>query len=148
MKRPLGVTLIGCWCLLAGVYLCSIATVQIVTPRAIPSLRLFPFIYALRTVSPYLTLAIGTVWSALAWGLFQMRDWARFTVTIFLSIGIVWALSMLISHNQPTWRIVAGSFGIALRASAVWYLMLPATIDAFNAKQSDASSRSTAPRQL
>src|SRR3954452_23148454 len=115
MKRPLGVTLIGCWCLLAGVYLCSIAAMQIVAPKAIPSLRLLPFFYELKTVSPYLTLVMGTIQSALAWGLFQMRDWARFTATMFLSIGVVGELFLLAFHKQPTWRIVAGSTEMALR---------------------------------
>jgi hypothetical protein len=148
MKRPLGVTLIGCWCLLAGVYLCSIALVQILTPKAVPSLRHLPLVYALKLANPYFTLAIGSIWAALAWGLFRMRDWARFTATIFLSIGVVWALFMFLLHKEPTWRIVAGSLEMVVRASAVCYLMLPSVIDGFNTKQFDSASLSTHNRQL
>jgi hypothetical protein len=122
--------------------------VQIVTPKAVPSLRLLPFFYALKTVSPYFTLVMGTIWSALAWGLFQMRDWARFTATIFLSIGVVWELFMFVFHKQPTWRIVAGSLEMVLRASAVCYLMLSSVIDAFNTKPFDSTSLSTNTRQV
>jgi hypothetical protein len=136
MKRPFGVTLIGCWCLAAGVYLCSVAVVMILAPKATPAIRHLPFVYALKTVSPYPTLIVGILWSALAWGLLRMRDWARFTAALFLGIGAVWELPMLILQKQPTWRVLAGSFEIVLRASAVFYLMLAATIDAFNNKQS------------
>jgi len=121
---------------------------QIVAPKAIPSLRLLPFFYELKTVSPYLTLVMGTIQSALAWGLFQMRDWARFTATMFLSIGVVGELFLFAFHKQPTWRIVAGSTEMALRASAACYLMFPSVLNAFNTKQFDSTSLSTNTRQL
>ena len=132
MKRPLGVTLIGCWCLLAGVYLCSIALVQILTPQAIPSLRHLPVVYALKLVSPYLALAIGGIWAALAWGLFQLHDWARWAAQIVLAIGIALTLPMMyFNHIHFGWRMLAEIADVILRVLAVGYLFAPKVMDAF-----------------
>jgi hypothetical protein len=140
MKRPLGVALIGCWCLAAGIYLCSIAVLLILAPKAVSTVRHLPFVYTLKTVSPYPTLITGIVWSALAWGILRMRDWARLVGAIFLSMGAALALFLLISGRHSSWRIAGALFEMALRVVAVCYLMLPATAEAFGSKGFNASS--------
>jgi hypothetical protein len=141
MKRPLGVTLIGCWCLLAGVYLCSIALVQILTPQAIPSLRHLPVVYALKLVSPYYALAIGGIWAGLAWGLFKLHDWARWAAQIVLAIGIAFALPMMyFNHIHFGWRTLAEIADMILRVLAVGYLFAPKVMDAFLDKRNTQGS--------
>jgi hypothetical protein len=121
---------------LAGIYLCSIAAMMLGAPGAISTLRVVPFVHALKSVSPFFTLVIGIGWALIAWGLFQMRDWARFTATLLLGIGVVWALSILVLQRHSNRQIVVACFEIVLRVSAIWYLLAPSVIDAFRAEDS------------
>jgi len=132
MSRPLGVTVIGCFFFLAGIYLCSITAISLVEPRAIRALTAAPFVLGLRQVSPYVMLLIGTFWAVVAWGLFRLRDWARFTATLLLATGIAGALAMiLLGSARSGWQVVALCLQIALRAAAVIYLLTPSVIDSF-----------------
>jgi len=124
----------------AGVYLCSIAAVLIIVPKAVSTTRTMPYVFALKTISPYPTLAFGVLWFAIAWGLLRLRDWARFAASLFMGIGAVWAIPILVFKKHATWVIVVGSVEIVLRACAVWYLMSPAIIDAFNTKDRESLS--------
>ena len=135
MARPLGVTVIGCFFLLAGIYLCSIAATTLVEPRAVETLRSAPFVLGLRQVSPYVTLLIGAIWALVAWGLFRLRDWARFSATLMLAIGIAWALSMtLLGTAHFGWKMLAIFLEIVLRAAAVLYLLTPSVMVSFRTK--------------
>jgi hypothetical protein len=132
MARPLGVTVIASLFLMAGIYLCSIAAAILVEPRAVQVLRDAPFVLGLRQVSPYVTLLIGAIWALVAWGLFRLRDWARFTATLMLAIGVAWALSMLLlGRTRFGWQVLAACPEIALRAAAVVYLLAPTVMDSF-----------------
>jgi hypothetical protein len=140
MQRPLAVTVIGCFFLLAGVYLCAISAVILITPSAVQTMQALPFVSVLESVSPYLTLIVGTVWAIIAWGLFQLRDWARFVSTLVLGAGIAWMLVTLLLHRHSAWRIFLACFEITWRSAALWYLLAPTTIDRFTARESSSPS--------
>lgn len=140
MQRPIGVTIISFVFLLAGVYLSSIVAMELFATGALTMLRAFPFVHTLGRVSPYLTLLVGAAWALVAWGLLQLRDWARFTAMLMLGIGIAWALPMVITRMHFGWRMLALSLEIALRAAAIWYLLSPPVLDIFIARRSQANS--------
>jgi uncharacterized membrane protein (DUF2068 family) len=137
MKRPVGITVIRCFFFLAGIYLCSISAVILIVPSAIPTLRTAPLVRGLRLVSPYMTLASGVGWVLIAWGLFQLHEWARWVAQIVLAIGIAWALPMLLFQAHFGWRMLAAILEIALRATVVFYLFLPAVLDVFTRQRRD-----------
>ena len=115
--------------------------VQILRPYAIPSLQHLPSVNALTLANPYFTLAIGSVWAALAWGLFQLRDWARWVAQITLAIGIAWALPMMyLNHIHFGWRMLAEIAEMILRVFAVGYLFAPKVMDAFLIKRTGRDS--------
>ena len=151
MPRPYGVTAIGCFCLLAGVYLCSVSAIMLLVPGATPTLRAAPFVRAFvrafGLVNPYLTIAIGMGWALVAWGLFQLRDWARLAAQVLLGIGVGWAIQMLLtSRIHSPWRVLAVCVEIILRIAAVGYLFTPAVLDAFLTMRSERfSSTSSGP---
>ena len=141
MQRPGGVTAIGCFFLLAGVYLCSISATMLIVPNAIPTLRVAPFVRQLRLLSPYATLAIGVLWASVAWGLFQLRDWARWAAQLVLAIGVASFIPMLfVSRFHSGWRLLAACLEIFVRVAAVCYLFTPKVLDVFTAKRSHPSS--------
>jgi hypothetical protein len=67
MHRPLGVSVIACFFLLAGVYLCSVAAMMLILPGAVTAVKAAPFVTGLKLVSPYWTLCVGTAWALVAW---------------------------------------------------------------------------------
>ena len=140
MRRPLAVTAIGCFFLVAGVYLCAISAVILIVPGAVQALKVLPFVSSLRLVSPYVTLIVGSVWAIVAWGLFQLRDWARFVATLVLGAGAAWMLVTLLLHHHSIWRTLLACFEIVWRLAAVWYLLATSTIDLFNARESSSPS--------
>jgi hypothetical protein len=142
MQRPLAVTVIGCFFLVAGVYLCAISAVILIAPGAVQTLKVLPLVFVLRLVSPYTTLIVGTVWAIVAWGLFQLRDWARFVATLVLGAGAAWMFVTLLLHHHSIWRMLLACFEIIWRLAAVWYLLTPSAIDLFNAKETSSPSLS------
>jgi hypothetical protein len=146
MRRPIGVTIIASLFLLAGVYICSIGAVVLLAHGTVVTLRAFPFVRALAHVSPYWTLLVGAVWAAVAWGLLRLRDWARFTATIMLGIGIASGAVAISTRMHFGWRALAECLEIALRGAAIWYLLLPSVLDTFLAKPSGENSFKSSPR--
>jgi hypothetical protein len=144
MSRPLGVSIIGCCCFLAGIYLCSIAAVVLIVPRVVPILRSAPLIHELKLANPFATLAVGIVWAFVAWGLLRMKDWARWVAQILLGIGVAWVVPMIfLTQMHFGWRLLAVCLQIILRAAAVVYLFAPSVMDAFQAGRSRSSSLPT-----
>src|ERR1700722_13542645 len=132
MQRPRGVSVIACFFLAAGVYLCSFSTVTLVAPRALPMLKAAPLIRGLRIASPYVTLLVGTTWALVAWGLFRVRDWARLVATLVLAVGVAWEASLILfGRTHFGWQVPLAWLEMALRVGAIWYLMSPTVIDAF-----------------
>jgi hypothetical protein len=149
MKRPIGVTIIACFCLLAAVYLCSASTMQLVAPKAIHAIRNAPNVRGLRLASPYLTLIVGISWAIVAWGLLQLRNWARviaatmFVFTAIWEASMTWQTSMSTNRIFPAWRLALISLEIALRVIAMVYLCV--VDEPFQAHTSDRSSLSAIP---
>ncbi|HET9408935.1 MAG TPA: hypothetical protein VFO39_16955 [Candidatus Sulfotelmatobacter sp.] len=80
--------------------------------------------FAMRRANPYVLLLIGTAWVLVSWGLFQLHDWARFTATILLGVGVAWELSLLASGKvQSGPQLVAYLLEIVVRLAAIVYLM-------------------------
>ena len=102
MPRPTGVTVVGCVFLGAGVYLSSIAMIVLVAPKALSTLRALPFLYLIKLMKPYAPLVIGLIWTVVAWGLWQLRNWARFTPTRLLGIGVASALPIVVLHGHDS----------------------------------------------
>ena len=148
MQRPIGITAIGVLFLFAGVYLCSVGAMILFAHSAVAMLRAVPFVHGLEFINPYWTLLIGAVWALVAWGLFQLRDWARFTAVLILGIGIAWALPMMVmTRAHFGWRMLAACLEIALSAAAIWYLLSPSVLDIFIARRSDEESLRPLPRK-
>lgn len=121
-------TLIACFCLLAAVYLCSVSAMQLFTPKAIHAIRRAPNVRALRLASPYMTVLVGIGWAVVAWGLLQLRNWARVIAASMLILGVFWELSaplqiaMSTTRSLPTWRLALIVLDAAIRLIAGFYL--------------------------
>jgi hypothetical protein len=137
MRRPLIVSVIACYFFAAGVYLCSIAVMMLLIPGAVQTISHAPFVPGLKSVTPYLSLIVGVAWALTSWGLFRLRNWARWLTMLILGTGCAWAAVTMLTLNLPFgWRVVFNWTEIAIRAVAAFYLaQSPRVIEAFIAHQ-------------
>jgi hypothetical protein len=118
MQRPKGAIAIATLLAVVAFYLCTIATVLLISPGALSLMSAKYFLYGLELAGPYMMLLGAAVYGAVAWGLFRLQNWARWIAMAELGFPIFWY-----------------GLQIAVRVAAAWYLaQAPSVIDAFTAK--------------
>jgi hypothetical protein len=134
MERPTGVTVISALFFLAAIYLWTIAAVKLVAPEAISLMSGGPLMYGLALAGPYMAFLIGSGYALIAWGLFRLHNWARWTAMLVATISIA-SLVPKISTAALGAPVLWYGLQIALRAAAAWYLaQAPSVIDSFARK--------------
>jgi hypothetical protein len=134
MQRPAGVTAIAALFGLAAIYLWTIGMVKLLAPNAISLMSGATLMYGLELAGPYMALLVGSGWALVGWGLFRLRNWARWAAMLVMTIGVAWLVPK-ISMAEIGVPILWSGLQIALRAAAAWYLaQAPAVIDSFARK--------------
>lgn len=131
MQRPKGVIVVAGLFALAAAYLWTIAVVLLISPGAISLMAAKHFLYGLQLAGPYMILLGGTVYGVVAWGLFRLHNWARWTAMLVIAFSIT-PLVAKISMAELGVPVFWYGLQIALRVAFGWYLaQAPAVIDAF-----------------
>ena len=90
--------------------------------------------YGLELAGPYMMLLFGVGYALIAWGLFRLQNWARWSamlVTVFGVASLVPSISTAALGIPVFWY----GFQIALRVAVGWYLAQgPSVLDAFAPK--------------
>ncbi len=134
MQRPRGVTAIAVLFSAAALYLGTIAVVKLLAPESISLMSGSPLMYGLELAGPYMALLIGCVYGVVAWGLFGVRNWARWIAMLIVALSIT-PLVAKISQAELGIQIFWYGLQIAVRAAAAWYLaQAPSVLDAFTKK--------------
>jgi cytochrome c oxidase subunit IV len=93
------------------------------------------FLYGLELAGPYMMLLGASVYALVAWGLFRLQSWARWTAMLLIVISTA-SLIPKISMAELGVPILWYGLQIALRVATGWYLaQAPAVIDAFAEKR-------------
>jgi hypothetical protein len=91
--------------------------------------------YGLELAGPFMMLLVGAAWGFLGWGLFRVRNWARWTAMFVCVAGIAAAVPAVSSAPDIPGMIWPSGVGIMLRAAVIWYLLqAPAVVDSFTRK--------------
>ena len=134
MQRPAIVTAISVLFFVAAIFLWTVGAVKLLAPNAISLMCASPFMYGLELAGPYMVLLIGTGWALIGWGLFRLRNWARWAAMVVMVISVA-ALVPKISLAEIGAALLWYGLQIALRAAAAWYLaQAPAVIESFHPK--------------
>jgi hypothetical protein len=134
MQRPAGVTAIAALFSLAAIYLWTIGVVKLVAPDAITLMSGAQFMYGLELAGPFMALLIGSGYALLAFGLFSLKNWARWIAMLIMVVGVAWLVPK-ISMAEIAAPLLWYGLQIALRAAAAWYLaQAPAVLDSFTAQ--------------
>ncbi len=140
MQRPKGITVIASLFALTAVYLWTIAAVLLISPGAISLMAGKHFLYGLELAGPYMFLLGGSGYASVAWGVFRLKNWARWIAMLVMVISVA-SLIPKISMAELGVPILWYGLQIALRVAIGWYLaQAPAVIDAF-AKVRHGSTR-------
>ncbi|HEX4784776.1 MAG TPA: hypothetical protein VH350_10560 [Candidatus Sulfotelmatobacter sp.] len=134
MQRPAVVTAISTLFFLAAIFLWTVGVVKLLAPNAVALMSASPFTFGLELAGPYMVLLVGTGWAVIGWGLFRVRNWARWAAMALMVVSVA-SLVPKISQAELGMPLLWYGLQIAVRAAAAWYLaQAPAVIDSFNLK--------------
>lgn len=131
MQRPAGVTAISVLFFLAAIYLWTVGVIKLIAPEAISLMSGTQLMYGLELAGPYMALLVGCGWALVGWGLFRLRNWARWAAMAVMVLGVGWLVPK-ISMAELGAPVLWYGLQIAVRVAAAWYLaQAPSVIDAF-----------------
>lgn len=134
MQRPIGVMIISALFAIAALYLWAVAAILLIAPGTISLMVGKYFAYGLEIAGPYMILLVGSCYAVIAWGLFRLHNWARWTAMLIIAFSVT-PLIPKISMAELGLPILWYGLQIALRVAAGWYLaQAPSVLDAFTQK--------------
>jgi hypothetical protein len=135
MRHPKGVLAITILFAVAAMYLWAIAAILVFAAGTISLMAGKYFAYGLEVAGPYMILLVGSCYAVIAWGLFRLRNWARWTAMLIIALSIA-PLVPKISMADLGLPILWYGLQIALRVAAGWYLaQAPSVLEAFTEKR-------------
>jgi len=131
MHRPKVVIVFAALFALAAVYLWALGIVKLLSPEAVSLMAGSPLMYGLELAGPYMAMLVGSVYAAVAWGLFRLQNWSRWIAMLIFALSIA-PLIAKISQAELGVAIFWYGLQIALRAAVAWYFaQAPSVLDAF-----------------
>ncbi len=133
MERPASVTVIAAlFCLVAG-YLVVIGIIEFVTPGTLAMTRATGITYGRELDGAQTAISIGAGWGLVGWGLYRLRNWARWCAMALMVIGVAGSVpAVSAAARDLTWRFFFYGFQIVVRVVIGWYLAAsPEVVEAF-----------------
>jgi hypothetical protein len=136
VERPASVTVIAAlFCLVAG-YLVAIGIIGLVAPGTLSMMLGTGITYGRELTGPQTALSVGAGWGLVGWGLYRLRNWARWCAILLMVIGIAGSVpAVSAAARDLTWRFWFYGGQIMVRVVIAWYLTAsPELIEAFARK--------------
>lgn len=136
MERPASVKVIAALFFLVAAYLIAIGVAEFIFPGTMEAVRGTGATYGRELIAPQTAISVGAGWALVGWGLFQLRNWARWCALILMVIGVAGSVPVVSAVARDiTWRFFFCGAQIMVRIVIAWYLAAsPELIDAFRAK--------------
>jgi hypothetical protein len=133
MERPVSVTVIASLFFLVAAYLVAIGIVEWVDPGTLLMGLGSPVTYGRELTGPQAALSIGAGWALVGWGLYRLRNWARWCAIVIMVIGVAGSVpAVSAAARDLTWRFFGYGFQIMVRIVIAWLLAAsPEVIEAF-----------------
>ena len=135
MERPASVTVIAALFFLVAGYLVAIGIIAFVAPGTLSTLGT-GVTYGRELTGPQAALSVGAGWALVGWGLYRLRNWARWCAILLMVIGVAGSVpAVSAAARDLTWRFFLYGFQIMVRVVIAWYLAAsPELIEAFPRK--------------
>jgi hypothetical protein len=139
MERPASVTVISALFFLAAGYLASIGIIEFIAPGTISTGLGEPVTFGRELTGPQAAISVGAGWALVAWGLYRLRNWARWCAMVLMVIGIAGSVpAVSAAARDLTWRFFLYGTEIMVRIVIAWLLAAsPDVVDAFVRKRGD-----------
>jgi hypothetical protein len=139
MERPASVTVIAALFFLVAGYLAAIGIADFVAPGTISMTMRTGVAYGRELTGPQTALSVGAGWALVGWGLYRVRNWARWCAILLMVIGVAGSVpAVSAAARDLTWRFFFYGVQIMVRVVIAWYLAAsPELIEAFERKRAD-----------
>ena len=136
MERPTSVTVIAALFFLVAGYLFTIGIVEFVAPGTLATTRAVGITYGRELDGPQTALSIGAGWALVGWGIYRLRNWARWCAMVLMVVGIAGSVpAVSAAARDLTWRFFWFGAQVMARVVIAWYLVAsPEVLDAFAQK--------------
>jgi len=136
MERPASVALIAALFFLVAGYLATIGIIELVAPGSLSMTLGAGITYGRELDGPHAALSVGAGWALVGWGLYRLRNWARWCAILLMVIGIAGSVpAVSAAARDLTWRFWFYGGQIMVRVVIAWYLTAsPELIEAFARK--------------
>jgi hypothetical protein len=133
MERPVSVSVIATLFFLVAAYLATIGIVELVDPGTVLTGLGSPVTYGRELSGPQAALSVGAGWALVGWGLYRLRNWARWCAIVIMVIGVAGSVpAVSAAARDLTWRFFWYGLQIMVRIVIAWLLAAsPEVIDAF-----------------
>ncbi|MGD1022932.1 MAG: hypothetical protein ABR880_09140 [Candidatus Sulfotelmatobacter sp.] len=136
MERPASVTVIAALFFLVAACLVTIGIVEFVAPGTLSMTRAAGITYGRELDGPKAAISIGAGWALVGWGLYGLRNWARWCAVVLMVVGVAGSVpAVSAAARDLTWRFFWYGAQIMVRVVIAWYLAAsPELIEAFARK--------------
>ena len=136
MERPASVTVIAALFFLVAGYLVTIGIIEFVAPGTAFMTLGTGVTYGRELAGPQAALSVGAGWAFVGWGLYRLRNWARWCAILLMVIGVAGSVpAVSAAARDLTWRFFFYGFQIIVRVVIAWYLAAsPEVSEAFRRK--------------
>ncbi|HTA48171.1 MAG TPA: hypothetical protein VK930_01865 [Verrucomicrobiae bacterium] len=133
MERPSSVTVIAALFFLVAGYLAGMGIIELVAPGTLSTTLGTGMTYGRELTGPQTAVSVGAGWALVGWGLYRLRNWARWCAILLMVIGIAGSVPAVSAAARAlTWRFFFYGVQIMARVVVAWYLAAsPELIEAF-----------------
>ena len=120
MERPASVTVIAALFFLVAGYLVTIGIIELAAPGTLSMTLGAGVTYGRELTGPQAALSVGAVWAFVGWGLYRLRNWARWCAILLMVIGVAGSVpAVSAAARDLTWRFFFYGFQIIVRVVIV-----------------------------
>jgi hypothetical protein len=133
MERPASITAIAALFFLAATYLVAIGILEFVVPGTLSMELGAPVTFGRELTGPQAAISVGAGWALVGWGLYRLRNWARWCAIVLMVIGVAGSVpEVSAAARDLTWRFFFHGAQIMVRIVIAWLLAAsPEVIEAF-----------------
>ncbi len=136
MERPASIKGIATLFFLVAAYLIAVGIAEIVSPGALSLARESGITYGRELTAPQTAISVGAGWALVGWGLYQLRNWARWCALILMVLGVAGSVpAVSAAARDIDWRFFFYGAQIMVRIVIAWLLAAsPEVAEAFRDK--------------
>jgi hypothetical protein len=133
MDRPGSVTVLADLFFLVGGYLIVVGIIEFIAPGTLVLTRAAGITYGRELDGPQSAISVGVGWTLIGWGLYKLKNWARWCAVLLMVIGVAGSVPAVSAAARDLgWGFFFYGVQIIVRILIAWYLVAsPELVDAF-----------------